>query len=72
MGQEEPFPARRLSGREGWIPVLRRHARERRGSALNGPSRLRRIAAALCGDPVKQGALSDATILDGRSVLEYT
>src|SRR4051794_30076766 len=24
LGQQEPFPARRLSGRVGWIPDLRR------------------------------------------------
>src|SRR5271157_634274 len=33
MGQEEPFPARPMSGRGGWTAVLRRSTLERRGSA---------------------------------------
>jgi diketogulonate reductase-like aldo/keto reductase len=34
-GKEEPFPARRLSGREGWTPVLRWSADERQGCAVS-------------------------------------
>jgi hypothetical protein len=37
MGQEEPFPARTLSGR-GWIPDLRRDLLGRQGSAVSRPS----------------------------------
>lgn len=50
-GQEEPFVARRLSGREGWVPVLRWSAGERRGCADSGPSYAGGLSGQIDPDP---------------------